>query len=332
MKRLLVICCAFMFGVMSMASSVSHAAEAETPTHLRFMAGPPGGNWFALGTALSEMWTKNFVQTTNSTGGGVSNIINANARKGDLGFTVTSFIGAAVAGAEDFRGKTIDNAVVFANMYTQVTYFIMREDFAKKHNITTVGQLLEKKIPVRFATLKPGTASQFLVKVLFDKGYSTNFDKLQNDKDWAIQYASYDGGADLIADNHIDVFAFSVGQIASIIMNIESRVPVRILAVEQEALDAVSKAYGTTTHTIPTDVYKSVTEPVKTVGDYTSIVIRKDLPEEFVFNLSKAMWENKATLVNAVKDVQELSPKTAIPNGVPAHPGAVKFWKSVEGK
>ncbi len=332
MKRLLSFCFVCLACALFVSTPFAHAEEAKAPDHLRFMAGPPGGNWFALGTALSEMWTKNFVQTTNSTGGGVSNIINANFRKGDLGFTVTSFIGAAVAGEEDFRGKKIDNAVVFANMYTQVAYFVIREDFAKKHGITTVGQLLEKNIPVRFATLKPGTASQFLVKVLFSKGFNTDFDTLQNKKDWGIQYASYDGGADLLADNHIDVFAFSVGQVASIVMNIESRVPVRVLSVEQEALDAVTKAYGTTTHTINPGTYKSVTEPVKTVGDYTSIVIRKDLPEEFVFNLSKVMWENKATLANAVKDVQELSPKTAIPSGVPSHPGAVKFWKSVEAK
>ncbi len=328
MKRILFL--GALFAIMLFTAQPSLAAEAKAPDHLRFMAGPPGGNWFALGTALSEMWTKNVVQTTNSSGGGVSNIINANARKGDLGFTVTSFIGAAVAGEEDFKGKKIDNAAVFANLYTQVTYFIIREDFAKEHGITTVGELFAKKIPVRFATLKPGTASEFLVKVLFSKGYNTNYNKLKSENGWTVQYASYSGGADLIADNHLDVFAFSVGQVASIVMNIESRVPVRILGVEQNALDAVSKAYGTSTHTIKPGIYKSVTTPVNTVGDYTSIVIRKDLPEEFVFNLSKAMWENKQNLTNAVKDVQELSPQTALPKGVPAHPGAVKFWNSVK--
>ncbi len=330
MKRILLCLGLFVASFVLLTAQPSHAAEAKDPDHLRFMAGPPGGNWFALGTALSEMWTKNVVQTTNSTGGGVSNIINSNNRKGDLGFTVTSFIGAAISGAEDFKGKNIDNAVVFANLYTQVAYFIIREDFAKKHGLNTVGDLFSKKVPVRFATLKPGTSSEFLVKVLFANGYNTNYTKLKNDNAWTVQYASYEGGADLLADNHIDVFAFSVGQIASIVMNIESRVPVRVLGVEQNALDAVTKAYGTKSHTIQPGTYKSVTSPVTTIGDYTSIVIRKDLPEEFVYKLSKAMWENKQNLTNAVKDVQELSPQTAIPANVPAHPGAVKFWNSVK--
>lgn len=330
MKRVLALCA---IGVACLALVIAQpavSAESKAPDHLRFMAGPPGGNWFALGTALSEMWTKNVVQTTNSTGGGVSNIINANNQKGDLGFTVTSFIGAAVAGEEDFKGKTIDNAVVFANLYTQVTYFIMREDFAKKHQVTTLGEVLDKKIPVRFATLKPGTASEFLVKVLLNKGYGTDFAKLKKDNGWSVEYASYEGGADLLADDHIDLFAFSVGQIASIVMNIESRVPVVVLGIDQKALDAVAKAYGTTTHVIKPGIYKSVNEPVATVGDFTSIVIRKDLPEDFVYKLSKALWDNKKAMADAVKDMEELTPAIAIPEGVPAHPGAVKFWKSLK--
>lgn len=324
------------FLLLGLASAPALAAPADSspnksdwPDHLRFMAGPPGGNWFALGTALSEMWTKEVLQSTNSTGGGVSNIINANLKKGDLGFTVNSFVGAAVNGEEDFKGRKVENAVVLANLYTQVTYFVMRADFAAKHGISSVGEMIDKKIPVRFATLKPGTASEFLVKVLFSKGYNTNFAALKKAQGWSVEYASYEGGADLLADGHIDCFAFSVGPVASIVMNIESRVPVVVLSVGQKALDAVAAAYGTTAYTIPAGVYTSVTKPTTTIGDFTSIVVRKDLPESLVYKLNEALWNNKEAMVNAVKDMQELSPAMALPAGVPVHPGSVKFWKSL---
>ena len=299
------------------------------PDQLRFMAGPPGGNWFALGTALADIWSKEVLNTTSSTGGGVSNIINTDSTKGDFGFSVTSFLGAALAGEEDFKGRPTKNAVIMANLYTQVTYFIASKEFADKHGLKTVGDLFAKKIPVRFATLKPGTASEFAVKALFTKGYGTSIADLKKG-DWTVEYASYEGGADLMADKHIDVFAFSVGSIASIVMNIESKLPVTVLGVEQKALDAVAKAYGTTTHTIEPGIYKSVTAPTKTLGDYTCIVIRKDLPESLVIALNKAMWDNKKALTEAVKDVQELSPKMALPEGVPSHPGSQKFWSSVK--
>lgn len=319
--------------VCLMALALITGAQAQNkagwPDQLKFMSGPPGGNWFALGTALSEMWSKNVIQTTSSSGGGVANILNSDAKKGDFGFTVASLLGAAIAGEEDFEGKAVKNSVIMANLYTQYTYFIMRKDFAEKNGIKSVDDMIAKDIPIRFATLKPGTASEFVIKALFKKGYNTNYDQLKKKK-WTFEFTSYEGGADLLADNHLDCFAFSVGKVASIVMNIESNTPIVILPVGQKALDALAAAYGTTTFTIQPGTYKSVTSPVKTIGDYTCVVIRRDLPDSLVYELNKALWANRDSLAMAVKDISELNPKEALPTGLPAHPGSEQFWKSVK--
>lgn len=310
-------------------TSAEAAAKASRPAQLKFMAGPPGGNWFALGSALADMWSKSVLQTTSSTGGGVSNIINADVKKGDFGFSVTSLLGAAIMGEQDFEGRKTGNSVIMANLYTQYTYFIARKDFVKKHNIQTLGDIFTKKIPARMATLKPGTSSEFVVKSLFLKGYGVDYKAIKA-MGGSMEFASYEGGADLMADNHIDLFAFSVGKVASIVMNIESNTNIVVLPVDDKALKALSDAYGTVTFTVDPGIYKSVTKPVKTVGDYTCIVIRKDLPDDLVYDLCKTMWGNKANLAKAVKDIDELTPKLAIPSGVPIHPGAARFWKEAK--
>lgn len=324
MKKALLI-----LAVLLIATGAGAQNKAGWPDHLKFMAGPPGGNWFALGTALSEMWSKNVIQTTSSTGGGVGNIVNTDLKKGDFGFSVVSLVGAALAGEEDFAGKDVKNAVVMANLYTQFTYYIIRKDFADKNGIKSVDDLVAKNIPVRFATLKPGTASEFVIKAMFKKGYGTDYEKLKK-KGWSFEFTSYENGADLMADNHLDVFAFSVGKAAAIIMNIESSTPIYILPVGQPALDALAKAYGTTTFTIEPGIYKSVRTPIKTIGDYNCIVVRKDLPDSLVYELNKAMWANKASLAAAVSDFNELTIKDAIPVDLPSHPGSVQFWKSAK--
>ncbi|MDL2207521.1 TAXI family TRAP transporter solute-binding subunit [Desulfovibrio sp. OttesenSCG-928-M16] len=316
------------FSVSSQAHSNSKQNKDGWPFQVRFMAGPQGGNWFALGSSLAAIWSKDVLTTHSNAGGGVSNILNANARKGDMGFSVSSFLSAALRGEEEFKGTEVSNAVIMANLYTQVTYFIVARDFAEKNNIRTVGDLI--KMPkVRFATLKPGTASEFAVKALFSIGYDTSFVQLK-EKGWGIEYATYEGGADLLADNRIDCFVFSVGGAASIVKNIESKVDVNILAVEQNALDAMADAYGTTAYTIAPGIFASVQRPIQTLGDYTCIVIRKDLPESLVFELNKSLWNNKASLVETVTDMRELSPAIAVPEGIPCHPGSVKFWNSLK--
>ena len=324
MKKLVV-----SFLIASAVMGVGAQNKAGWPDQLKFMAGPPGGNWFALGTSLSELWSKNVVQTTSSTGGGVANILNTDLKKGDFGFSVVSLVGAALAAEEDFAGKTIKNAVVMANLYTQYTYYIIRKDFADKNGIKSLDDLIAKDIPIRFATLKPGTSSEFIIKAMFKKGYGTDYEKLKK-KGWSFEFTSYENGGDLMADNHLDVFAFSIGKVASAVMNIESSTPIYILPIGQKALDALAAAYGTTTFTVEPGVYKSVKTPVKTIGDYNCIVVRKDLPDSLVYELNRIMWENRASVAAAVKDFGELTIKDALPAGLPVHPGSVQFWKSAK--
>lgn len=316
--------------VLCFVTSLAASAYAADVKQLRFMGGPPGGSWAALGPALCDIWTKEVIPSTSSTGGGVANIMNTNTGKGDFGFSVTSVMGAALLGEEDFKGRPAKNVVVMSNLYSKYTYFVARKDFADKHGIKTVGDVINKKLPVRFATLKTGTTSEFVVNALFKIGYGADYKKVIKENGGSVEYASYEGGADLMADNHIDVFAFSVGKIASIVMNIESNTSVVILPVEDDALNKLAKAYGTVTLTIEPGIYKSVTKPIKTVGDYDCIVIRKDLPKDLVFKLNQSLWKNKKSLVSAVKDMEELTPQNALPAGLPVHEGSKAFWGSVK--
>ena len=318
--------------VFSSAAAFAEPASKEGwPDQLKFSAGPPGGNWFALGSTLSDMWTKNTIPVTSSSGGGVSNIINCDRGRGDFGFSNTSILGAAIKGEQDFEGRATKNATILANLYTQYTYFVMNKNFAEKNGIKTFGDIITKKIPTRIATLKPGTGSEFVFKSLLAKGYDMNYDKLK-EFGCSVEFASYEGGADLMADGHLDLFVFSVGKIASIVMNIESNTDIVCLDVDQPALDALAKAYGTVTFTIEPGIYKSVTKPVKTVGDYTCIVVRDNIPDTLAYELCKAMWEHKAELAKAVIDIDELTPEIAVPEGVPTQAGAKKYWDELRAQ
>lgn len=331
MKKFTLTLAAMLIATILAGTSSSETDKSGWPGKLRFMSGPQGGNWLKLGDALSEVWMNaGLPQTSSTPGGGVSNILNVHARRGDLGFSVTSLLGAALKGEADFEGRTVSNAVIMSNLYTQYTYFIMRRDFARKNGIKSVEDIITKTLPVRFATLRPGTSSEFVVKALFDKGYGFDYKKMFQEWGGIVEYVSYEAGAELLADNHLDCFAFSVGKIAPIVRNIESLVDVVMLTVGQEALSKLSDAYGTVTLTVEPGIYRSVpegAEPVRVVGDYTCIVVRKDLPASLVYELNKAVWEHRDELAATVEDMAELEPLSALPERVPAHEGSVRFWR-----
>jgi hypothetical protein len=189
--------------------------------------------------------------------------------------------------------------------------------------------VIRKKLPIRFATLTPGTASEFVIRLLFEKGYGVTWSDI---KSWGgrVEFASYTEGANLLCDNNLDMFAFQISRVASVIMDIESRIDIVILPVDEEAIQALANYLGTTKFFIEPGIYKSVTEPVPTVGDYTCLVIRENLPEDLVYKLAEALWNKKEQIAKAFVDMAELNPQEAISRGVPAHPGSIKFWSQLK--
>ncbi len=305
-------------------------AKEGWPSQLKFVAGPPGGSWYSIGGAISDLLTKKVIPTTGSTGGGVSNVININKKKADLGLT-TVFGGLqAIQGTEIFKkyGKQT-NVAALMNLYKQYFYFVIREDYAKKHNIETVGDVFKNKLPIRMATLKPGTSSEFMVRRILEEGYGINYKTI---KKWggSVQSASYSDGANLLADNHIDAFLFTVSVPASIILKIESQTKIKILPVEEKVREVMKEKFGTTTHVIPPGVYKCVTKDIPTVGSYTAIIVRKDLPEDLVYEITKVIFENKDELANTVKALKQINKQDAPRNTVyPLHKGAEKYFEEI---
>lgn len=298
---------------------------AGWPIHLRFITGPAGGQWFTMGDPIAEVLSKDVLPTTHRQGGGLSNIKNIGNKLADVGFSLTCFLGAAQSGEEEYQYIREDNTILMTNVYPQVLYFLLRKDVAQKHGIKDVDDLLTSDVPIRFASLKPGTASEFILSVLLKYGYDTDFDGLRA-KGWTVAFNNYAETADYFVAGELDCFAYTAGVNVPLIKTMQEHTEVLILPVRQDILDLLSEKFKTHTYTIKPGDYQGVAEPIKTLGDYTCIIVRKDLPDDLVFAVNKALWEQKDYIASIIADFGILSPDTALPAGLPAHPGSVKFW------
>ena len=316
-------------GFAGAAETESKTAAPAMPTHLRFLTGPNGGQWFFLGEPIAEVLSRNVAPTSSRIGGGVSNIDAINKRLGDLGFSLACFMGAAESGEKEYQSIKTDNVVLMANVYPQVLYFLVRKEFAAKYSITSVGDLLKVRAPIRFAALKPGTASEFIVAMLLKYGYNTGFDQLR-EQGWALSFSNYAETADNFVAGELDCFAYTAGTSVPLIKTMEEHTEVLILPVEAPVLKLLSDKFKTGTYVIKTGDYKSVTAPIATLGDYTCIIARKDLSDDVIFAVNKALWDNREAIAAAVEDFGGLSPETALPQGLPAHPGSVRFWSTLK--
>jgi len=311
------------------AGGICSASAAERPAHLRLLGGPSGGQWHAASDRLAIILTRNVAPTTSRIGGGVANIAAVDKRLGDLGFTLTCFLGASQSGVQEYQSMAAENVALMANIYPQVLYFLMRRDVANKYGIKDVASLIQQRASLRFASLKPGTASEFILSMLLKYGYDTDYAKLR-EQGWSLEFNNYAETADNFVEGKLDCFAYTAGTEVPLILAMEKHSDVIVLPIEQRVLDLLEKKFKTRTYTIQPGIYRSVTVPTTTLGDSTCIIVRKDLQDDIVFDIVKTFWENKSSLVDAVKDFQAFSPETAMPSGFDIHPGARKFWDSIK--
>lgn len=290
----------------------------------RLLSGSRGGNWDALGKEICTLFTENGIKTQVSKGGGVSNIVNIDNDGADIGFSVGSLVGAAVKG-NDLFDRLIDNIMVLANLYPQVTYFIARKDFVDKHKIKSLKDALKYK-KLRIATLAKGTSSKFLVNALFKLGYKTSLEEIE--KNGKVFYSTYKEGAKLLEEDKIDIFAFSVGEDAKIVKDIEKLVNVEILPIKTEILTKLSKYYGTRTYILKPKSFKSIKKFTPTIGDFTVLIIRKDMPKDVVRNMSKILLNNQKDLSKKVEAFSKFNARSAISTTLPMSPISRSYFSS----
>ncbi len=329
---------ALLFGPIVASATESAASKAEsattgkrTPSHLIFLSGPKGGQWFALGALIAEVLNQDVLPTSTRIGGGVANIGDIEEKKGDIGFTLTCFMGAADSGEKEYERFKTKGVSIIGNVYPQVLYVLLRKDFADKYKIKTIKDLLAVNGPTRFASLKPGTASEFILSMLLKYGYNTDFKQLEK-QNWQISFNNYAETADNFAAGELDCFAYTAGTDVPLIKTMEEYLDVLILPVETSVLDALSAKFKTGTYTIQPKDYACVTEPINTLGDYTTLIAQKDLADDVIYNTLKALYLNKDYIADTVIDFGSLSPDTAMPKGLSMHPGAVKFWTELKAK
>ncbi len=309
------------------AAAGREAAGAEP---LRILTGPQGGQWDALGKELEKLLNQAGLPAASQTGGGVENLKLVGEGKADIGFTLYSFLGAAGAGERELPRVNLDNALLLTNLYPQVLYLIVRKEVAARHNLKTLGDLLKIAGPIRFSTLPKGTGSEFIFNMLLKSAYRTNYDRLA-EQGWKIDFKSYAEITRLFLAGELDVCAYTAGPGTYLIPALEEKkLDAILLPVDEEMLNLMTYQFMTITYVIQAGDYKSVTEDVLTLGDYSCLVVQASIPEDVVYAINKILWEQKPALAKVSADMNQLSPRFAVAGQSKVHPGSLRFWDSPE--
>ena len=75
--------------------------------------------------------------------------------------------------------------------------------------------------------------------------------------------------------------------------------------------------------------YKAAKEDIHVISLWNFAVAHKDLPEDLVYDMTKATFEVLPQLANAVKDMAKTKPEDILYSSVPLHKGAIKYYREI---
>lgn len=303
------------------ASLVPMAAQAQQ----KFMTigtGGVTGVYYAAGGAICRLVNKDRAKhgyrcTVESTGGSVANINTIKAGDLDFGVTQSDWNHHGHKGTSTFAssGAFTDLRSVFS-LHPEPFTVLARADA----NVKNFSDLKGKRVNVG----NPGS------------GTRASMDQLLTAMNWKI--SDFGLSAELKADEHgaalcdnkIDAFFYGVGHPSANIQDPVTTCGAKLVNITGPAVDklvADNPFYAKAT--IPGGLYKGNPDPVQTYGVLATFVTSAKAPEDQVYTLVKAVFDNIDEFKKLHPALANLNPENMVKDGLsaPLHAGAVKYYK-----
>ena len=149
------------------------------------------------------------------------------------------------------------------------------------------------------------------------------------DANWVTGYQAFLDGA-------VDMYVGGCIHPCGAFLQITETEEIRFVGPADDTGEAVDKALGKYRYrdTIPTGLYSGQMNdtPVQTFNTAVGIVVNADVPEDTVYRITKAFWENVDSVTSTAPWAASLDPQfggTLQGSGISLHPGAMKYYKEI---
>lgn len=278
------------------------------------------GVYYAVGGAICRLVNKDRKQhnircSVESTGGSV---FNANAIKGgelDFGLLQSDVQFQAVKGTGAFKDGPVNLRAVFS-VHPEPFTVLVRAD----SGIKTFADIKGK----RFNVGNPGSGTRSAAEELF-KALGWKFSDLA-----LAGELKADEHGPALCDNKIDGFFYGIGHPSANIQDPTTACGAKLIPITGPAIDELVKKNSYYARaTIPGGMYKGNPDPTQTYGVLATVVVSANAPDDVVYAVVKAVFDNLEEFKKLHPAFANLNPKTMVKDGLsaPLHPGAIKYFK-----
>jgi uncharacterized protein len=249
--------------------------------------------------------------TNRVTGGPVQNVQLVQTKEIELGMTTTGPAFEGLAGVGEFKGKKTDAIRVAFPMYTSYAHWMVAADSP----IRSVADLTG-----RVVSLGPrGGSAEFVGERVFE---------IFHVKPRRVVYLGFADGASGMRDGVVDANFGVIGLPVPAWLEASITRPARFFGFTREQVETLTGKYPYLARTaIRANVYRGQDAVIPTVQMWNAAVVHKDMPEDFVYELVKAIFANRDFLATVHPTSHETMKENTFYVKLPYHPGAVRFFR-----
>jgi TRAP transporter TAXI family solute receptor len=300
--------------VLSLGALAIPAAHAQQ--FINVLTGGTSGVYYPLGVALANVIGKtmpNVKTSVQATKASVENLNLLQAGRGEIAFTLGDSLSDAWKGNEEAGFKQpLKKLRGIAAIYPNYIQIVARAD----SGIKTLADLKGKKISVG----APKSGTELNARAVL---HAAGIDYKDFSK---VEYLPFGESVELMKNRQLDATLQSAGLGVASIRDLAASVPINIVSVPPEIVDAIGAPFLTAT--IPAGTYDGQAADVATAAVGNFLVTSADVPDDTVYAMTKLLFESLDTLAAAHAAAKGIDPEKALDGmPLPLHPGAERYYR-----
>jgi TRAP transporter TAXI family solute receptor len=297
------------------------SAHAQQEQFITIGTGGQTGVYYVVGQSICRLVNRNTEEhgircTAPSTGGSIANINAIKAGDQTMGVAQSDWQHHAYHGTSEYENNRFENLRSVFSVHGEPFTVVARAD----SGIETFDDLKGKRVNVG----NPGSGQLATMQVVLDaKGWTMDDFALASELKPAEQAAA-------LGDNNVDAIVYTVGHPNGSIQEATTTVDAKLVDVTGPEIDKlVEENPFYAKATIPGGMYRGNEEDTETFGVKATFVTSADVPEETVYQVVKAVFENFDRFKRLHPAFENLTEEDLITQGLsaPLHPGAERYYR-----
>lgn len=278
------------------------------------------GVYYVVGQSVCKLVNRDTATTgikcnSPSTGGSVDNLNAIAAGERQMGTVQSDSQYRAYEGLGEFEGKKNDKLRAMFSIYPEAFTVVARADSGVK----TFDDLKGKRVNIGNLGSGTRTTMEALMK---EKGWTTADFALVSELKPAEM-------ASALCDNNLDVIAYTVGNPSGAIKEAAASCDSTLVSVSGAEVDKLVEQFPYYAKvTIPGGTYDGSPNDIETLGVMATLVTSSDVPDEAVYQITKAVFDNFERFKKLHPAFEHSTPEKMITEGLsaPLAEGAKRYY------